>query len=70
MSLKRSYKGIPVTEIKAFLEEKYLQYNNPSFIECNPILIPHCFRIFFSLPYETRNEKHFANVSGGAEGKG
>ena len=43
MSLKLSYNGIPATEIKAFLEEKYLQYNNPSFIECDPISIPHSF---------------------------
>jgi uncharacterized protein (TIGR02757 family) len=43
MSLKPSYNGIPATEIKAFLEEKYLQYNNPSFIECDPISIPHGF---------------------------
>jgi uncharacterized protein (TIGR02757 family) len=43
MSLKKSYNGIPATDIKAFLEEKYLQYNNPSFIECDPISIPHCF---------------------------
>ena len=43
MSLKLSYNGIPATEIKAFLEAKYLQYNNPSFIECDPISIPHSF---------------------------
>lgn len=43
MSLKLSYNGIPATEIKAFLDEKYLQYNNPSFIECDPISIPHSF---------------------------
>jgi len=43
MSLKLSYNGIPSSEIKAFLEEKYLQYNNPSFIECDPISIPHSF---------------------------
>jgi len=43
MSLKRSYNGIPAGEIKMFLEEKYLQYNNPSFIVCDPISIPHSF---------------------------
>jgi uncharacterized protein (TIGR02757 family) len=43
MSLKLSYNGISSNEIKAFLEEKYLQYNNPSFIECDPISIPHSF---------------------------
>jgi uncharacterized protein (TIGR02757 family) len=43
MSLKKSYKGIPSGEIKAFLEDKYLQYNNPSFIISDPISIPHRF---------------------------
>ena len=43
MSLKQSYNGIPAIEIKAFLEEKYLQYNNPSFIDSDPISIPHSF---------------------------
>lgn len=43
MSLKRSYNGIPAAELKQFLEEKYLQFNNPSFIECDPISIPHRF---------------------------
>lgn len=44
MSRKRSYNGIPATELKQFLEEKYLQYNNPSFIECDPVSIPHRFK--------------------------
>jgi len=43
MSRNKSYKGIPASELKQFLEEKYLQYNNPSFIECDPISIPHTF---------------------------
>lgn len=43
MSHKRSYNGIPAAEIKVFLEEKYLRFNNPSFIECDPISIPHSF---------------------------
>lgn len=43
MSLKRSYNGIPAGELLQFLEEKYLQYNNPSFIEDDPISIPHSF---------------------------
>jgi uncharacterized protein (TIGR02757 family) len=43
MSLKKSYNGISSTEIKSFLDEKYLQYNNPSFIESDPISIPHGF---------------------------
>jgi uncharacterized protein (TIGR02757 family) len=43
MSPKLSYNGIPSAEMKAFLEEKYLQYNNPAFIECDPISIPHSF---------------------------
>jgi uncharacterized protein (TIGR02757 family) len=43
MSLKPSYNGIPSCEIKEFLEEKYLQYNNPSFIFSDPVSIPHSF---------------------------
>jgi uncharacterized protein (TIGR02757 family) len=43
MSLKHTYNGISTDEIKLFLEEKYLQYNNPSFIVCDPISIPHRF---------------------------
>ncbi len=30
-------------ELKAFLDEKVLQYNSPNFIESDPILIPHLF---------------------------
>lgn len=33
------------TEIKTFLEEKVNQYNNPNFIETDPIFIPHQFSI-------------------------
>lgn len=43
MSLNQKYNGIPAGEIKVFLEEKFLQYNNPSFIVCDPISIPHRF---------------------------
>ncbi len=43
MGHKRSYNGIPAGEMKIFLEEKYLQYNNPAFITCDPISIPHSF---------------------------
>jgi uncharacterized protein (TIGR02757 family) len=43
MSPERSYNGIPAEELKDFLEEKYLKYNTPSFIECDPISIPHGF---------------------------
>lgn len=43
MSFKRSYNGIPASELKDFLEEKYLRFNNPSFIESDPISIPHRF---------------------------
>ena len=31
--------------------------------------LSHLRRIFFSLPHEIRNEKHFADVMGGAAGK-
>lgn len=44
MSPERSYKGLPAGELRQFLEEKYLQYNTPSFIVCDPISIPHCFK--------------------------
>jgi uncharacterized protein (TIGR02757 family) len=43
MSPEKSYNGIPAVELKVFLEEKYLQYNTPSFIECDPISVPHRF---------------------------
>ncbi len=43
MSLKNSYNGIPAGEIKLFLEEKVLQYNNPAFIINDPVSIPHSF---------------------------
>lgn len=43
MNLKRPYKGISTREMKEFLEEKYLQYNNPSFINSDPVSIPHSF---------------------------
>jgi uncharacterized protein (TIGR02757 family) len=43
MSPEQSYNGIPAAEVKMFLEEKYLQYNTPSFIECDPISVPHRF---------------------------
>jgi uncharacterized protein (TIGR02757 family) len=45
MSRRLSYNGIPAGEMKQFLEEKYLQYNNPSFIEPDPISIPHRFTL-------------------------
>ncbi len=43
MSHKKAYYNIPAGEMKFFLEEKYLQYNNPSFVECDPVSIPHLF---------------------------
>jgi uncharacterized protein (TIGR02757 family) len=43
MSRKRSYNGIPAGEMKLFLEEKYLQFNNASFISPDPVSIPHMF---------------------------
>jgi uncharacterized protein (TIGR02757 family) len=33
------------TELKQFLNEKVIQYNNPAFIESDPIQIPHLFSI-------------------------
>ncbi len=32
-----------LTDIKDFLDEKVLQYNNPDFIDCDPISVPHRF---------------------------
>ncbi|HUX58443.1 MAG TPA: TIGR02757 family protein [Bacteroidales bacterium] len=43
MSLKQSYNGIAAGEMKLFLEEKYLKYNNTSFIASDPVSIPHGF---------------------------
>jgi uncharacterized protein (TIGR02757 family) len=43
MSYKRSYNGIPAGEMKLFLEEKYLHFNNTSFIDPDPVSIPHRF---------------------------
>lgn len=34
---------LPFEELKAFLDEKVLQYNTPKFIECDPIQLPHQF---------------------------
>ena len=31
------------TELKVFLDEKVIQYNNPKFLETDPIQIPHLF---------------------------
>ena len=43
MSHKLSYNGVPAVEMKQFLEEKYLQFNTPSFIEKDPVSIPHTY---------------------------
>jgi uncharacterized protein (TIGR02757 family) len=36
---------LPDKELKLFLEEKYIQYNTPSFIETDPIQVPHSFTL-------------------------
>lgn len=36
---------INATELKSFLDEKVLLYNNPDFIETDPIQIPHLFTL-------------------------
>lgn len=36
---------IPQSELKQFLDEKVVQYNNPRFIESDPIQIPHQFTL-------------------------
>lgn len=33
------------SELKTFLDEKVIQYNNPMFIESDPIQIPHLFKL-------------------------
>ena len=43
MSHNQLYNGIPAVEMKLFLDEKFLQYNNPSFILNDPVSIPHSF---------------------------
>ncbi|HVN56927.1 MAG TPA: hypothetical protein VMT63_01395 [Bacteroidales bacterium] len=43
MSLKESYNCIPVSELKEFLDEKDLLFNNPEFIVKDPIPIPRLF---------------------------
>lgn len=34
---------MPLADLKAFLEEKFDQFNRPSFVESDPISIPHLF---------------------------
>lgn len=36
---------IPISELKEFLEYKYAAYNQPSFIETDPVSIPHQFSL-------------------------
>jgi uncharacterized protein (TIGR02757 family) len=43
MNPDRSYNGLTFCELRQFLEEKYNQYNRPSFIPTDPISIPHRF---------------------------
>ena len=58
MSLKKSYNGIPAGEVKLFLEGKYLQYNNPSFIiTTDPVSIP----LIFSDPNMIRKYPGFSD---------
>ncbi|MDO9595785.1 MAG: DUF2400 family protein, partial [Lutibacter sp.] len=33
------------TELKEFLDEKVVQYNNPMFLDSDPIQIPHQFSL-------------------------
>ena len=43
MNSERTYNGLSFTELKEFLEEKYLKFNNPLFIDNDPVSIPHRF---------------------------
>jgi uncharacterized protein (TIGR02757 family) len=41
--MNRTYTKLSKTELKTFLDAKVSQYNNPKFIESDPIQIPHLF---------------------------
>jgi len=43
MNCERTYNGLSFSELKEFLDEKYLKFNNPSFIDNDPVSIPHRF---------------------------
>jgi uncharacterized protein (TIGR02757 family) len=43
MAPERSYNGVPAAEMKIFLDEKFLRFNNSSFIAADPISVPHRF---------------------------
>ncbi len=43
MESEKSFNGIGWSEMKEFLDEKHNLYNNPSFIEKDPVSIPHRF---------------------------
>ena len=38
-------KGLFDNDLKGFLDEKVLKYNNPDFIDSDPIRIPHQFSL-------------------------
>lgn len=38
-------KKMPIKELKNFLDEKVILYNNPKFIESDPVQIPHLFSL-------------------------
>jgi uncharacterized protein (TIGR02757 family) len=39
------HETMDILELKLFLDEKVLQYNNPNFIESDPVQIPHLFTL-------------------------
>ncbi|MDR2886825.1 MAG: TIGR02757 family protein [Bacteroidales bacterium] len=43
MNSEKAYNGLSFDELKEFLEEKYLKFNTLSFIDADPISIPHRF---------------------------
>ena len=45
MAHRRSFSGMGWDEMKEFLDEKHDLYNNPSFIEKDPVSIPHRFEL-------------------------
>lgn len=45
MAVKRSFNGISMDEMKAFLDEKHDLFNNRNFIENDPVSIPHRYSL-------------------------
>jgi len=58
------------TELKEFLDAKVIQYNNPKFIESDPIQISHHFkRIFIEIQHPLITKKHVSHPAKGSVAK-